>query len=189
MKVDRHAVIVFLALFAGIVACIAISRIGTALGGYGAYFYDEDIATHIEKNPLVASAKILGSEFDVPSDRYDIEINTVSGYRICLHYVKRSCCNREISVQIINDIQWFGGGGYVLRDDERIHYMLDDFVFLGKMLGKNFQSVDDIVEHAEELYGLYELFEANSGKEFMYSDRFLIHPDFRRGEPDPDWPL
>ena len=45
------------------------------------------------------------------------------------------------------------------------------------------------MEHAEELYGLFELFEANSGKEFMYGDRFIIDADFRRGEPDPDWPI
>ena len=183
MKLNKYEVTIFSAVLAWILVCVLLTRISKTI------FYYEDIETHIAKNPLVASAKILGSEFDVPSDRYDIEINTVSGYRICLHYVKRSCCNREISVQIINDIQWFGGGGYVLRDDERIHYMLDDFVFLGKMLGKNFQSVDDIVEHAEELYGLFELFEANSGKEFMYGDRFIIDADFRRGEPDPDWPI
>ena len=192
MQVDKHVVIVLSALFAGIAACILISYIGTRLGGCGSYFYYEDIATHIEKNPKVSSARILGSEFDVPSDRYDIEINTVSGYRICLHYVKRSCRNREISLVIINDIHCFGGGGYVLCDGKRIHYWLDDFVFLGMMLGTHIQSVDDIVEHAEELYGLFELFEANSGKEFMYGENFLIDligVEFKRGGPEPDWPL
>ena len=184
MVINKHDVTILIALFAWIAICVAMIHLRLVLGEY-----NEDIATHIEKNPLVASSRILGSEFDMPSDRFDVEINTVSGYRICLHYVKRSCRNREISVEIINDIRSFGGGGYVLRDGERIHYRLDDFVFLGKMLGKNFQSVDDIVENAEELYGLFELFEANSGKEFMYGERFLIDADFRRGEPDPDWPV
>ncbi len=190
MEGNKHVVVIFSALFAGIAACIAISRIGTAMGGYGNYFYDDDIATHIAKNPLVASARILGSEFDMPSARFDVEINTVSGYRICLHYVHRSCRNREICVEIINDIRCFGGGGYVLCDGG--FYSLRDPVFLGMMLGTHIQSVDDIVEHAEELYGLFELFEANSGKEFMYGKNFLIDligVEFKRGEPDPDWPL
>ena len=183
MKVNKYEVIIFSAVFTWALICVLLTRISKAI------FYYEDIATHIEKNPKVSSARILGSEFDVPSDRYDIEINTVSGYRICLHYVKRSCRNREISFVIINDIHCFGGGGYVLCDGERIHYTLRNPVFLGMMLGTHIQSVDDIVEHAEELYGLFELFEANSEKEFMYGERFLIHADFRRGDPEPEWPL
>ena len=191
MAVDKHAITVYSTAFVWVLACVLISRIATATGGFGD-FYDEDVATHIAKNPLVADAKILGSEFDVPTDRYDIEIHTVSGYRICLHYVKRFCRNREISVVLINDIRFLGSGGgcYVLRDDgEEIFYRLDDFVFLGKLLGKSFQSVDDIVENANELYGLFELFEDNYGKEFMYRERLRIHPYCKRGEPDLDWPL
>ena len=189
MAVNKRTITIYTDVFAGILVCVLISCIAIAINKFCPYFYDEDIAAHIAKNPLVADARVLGSEFDVPTNRYDIEINTISGYRICLHYVKRSCRNREISVEIINDIQRFGGRGYVLRDGDRIDYDLDDFVFLGKMLGKNFQSVDDIVENAEELYGLFELFEANAGKEFMYGEKFLIYADFRRGEPDPDWPV
>ena len=190
MKFDKHVVATLSATFAGILLCVLISLIGPVISKLSPYFYDEDIATHIEKNPLVASAKILGSEIGIPSNRYDIEINTVSGYRICLHYVYRSCRNREISLVIINDIHCFGGGGYVLCDGG--FYSLRDPVFLGMMLGTHIQSVDDIVEHAEELYGLFELFEANSGKEFMYGKNFLIDligVEFKRGEPDPDWPL
>lgn len=186
MKLNKYVVIIFSAVLAWILVCMLLTRISKTI------CYYEDIATHIAKNPLVASAKILGSEFDVPSDRYDIEINTVSGYRICLHYVKRSCRNREISFVIINDIHCFGGGGYVLCDGKRIHYTLRNPFFLGMMLGTHIQSVDDIVEHAEELYGLFELFEANSGKEFMYGENFLIDlrgVEFERGGPEPDWPL
>ncbi len=188
MKVDEHVVTVLSALFAGIAACMTISCIETAMREYGTYFYDEDIATHIEKNPKVASARILGSEFDIPT-RYDVEINTVSGYRLCLHYVKRSCHNDGICVTIINDISYHGGRGFVLQDGERIYHNPIGAAFLGKLLGKNIQSVDDIVENADELYGLFELFEANSRKEFMYGDRFIINADFKRGEPDPDWPV
>ena len=184
MKVDKHVVAVFLASFVWITICIAIVHIRHVLGEY-----DENIATHIEKNPKVASARILGSEFDVLSDRFDVEINTISGYRICLHHVHRSCCNWEISIVVINDIRTHGGSGYELRDDEENFYNLSGIIFLGKLLGKNLESVDDIVENAEELYGLFDLFEAHSGKEFVYSERFVIHSNCKRNEPDPDWPV
>lgn len=140
---------------------------------------DETPTQRILRNKNVVSAKILKSELDVLSDKYEIEIITKDNYKIVLHKVKWSLNNKEIRISRINDIQYCGGRSYEITKDSKIFFEPNDIEVLGKMLGKDLKSVDDIIQNIQELYGLYIFFVQNSDKEFIYKEKFLINSDFK----------
>ncbi|MCR5318497.1 MAG: hypothetical protein K6E22_09745 [Treponema sp.] len=140
---------------------------------------DETPTQRIMKNKNVVSAKILKSELDVLSDKYEIEIITKDNYKIILHKVKWSLNNKGIRISQINDIHYCGGRSYEISKNSKTFFDPNDIEILGRMIGKNLKSVDDIVQNIKELYDLYIFFVQNSEREFIYKDKFLINSDFR----------
>lgn len=130
------------------------------------------------RNDNVEVVKILESEMDFPFYRHDVEITTKKGDKIFFHYVRWPLNNRGIQISQINDIGLFGGQIYELKGDSKILYEPDDIAVLGKMLGVKLKSVGDVIDNVEQLYELYNFFESNAAKEYLYKDQFLIHAAF-----------
>ena len=146
--------------------------------------YDKPMTERILQNERVAEARITESEFDMPTAKYWLEIRTKNDYKIFLDNVKWSLKNKRIRVYRINDIGFHGGTIYEVTGETEILYDPDNIEVLGKMLGKDLKSVDDIINNIEELYELYAFFVPRSRGEFVYNDKFIVNADFRYDEAD-----
>lgn len=146
--------------------------------------YDKPMTERILQNERVAEARITESEFDMPTAKYWLEILTKNNYRISLSNVKWSLKNKRILVLQINDIEFDGGVIYEMAGEDNVWYHPCDIGILGKMLGKDLRSVDDIINNIEELYELYAFFVPRSRGEFVYNDKFIVNADFRYEEAD-----
>lgn len=132
------------------------------------------------KSKNVSEVKILGNEPDSPFWKIDAEIQTKSDFKIRLRYVTFPLVSRKIYVSQVNDIMFSGGRVFEIKKSDKVFYEADDTAILGKMLGINLKSVNDVINQCDELYDLYELLESNSRKEFIYKEKFLLNADFRK---------
>lgn len=146
--------------------------------------YDKPMTERILQNENAAEARITESEFDMPTAKYWLEILTKNNYRISLSNVKWSLKNKRILVLQINDIEFNGGVIYEMAGEDNVWYHPCDIGILGKMLGKDLRSVDDIINNIEELYELYEFLASRPNVEMLYKDKFLIKRHFKRVNAD-----
>lgn len=170
------------ALFIG--AALSALCVLFSLTANSCFDYGKSPTERILQNEKAAEARITGREFDMPSDKYWLEICTKNDYKISLSNVKWSLKNKRILVLQINDIEFDGGLIYEMAGEDNVWYHPCDIGILGKMLGKDLKSVNDIINNIEELYALYEFLASRQNEETLYKDKFLIKRHFKRVNAD-----
>lgn len=149
---------------------------------------------NVSRNKNFASVEILVTELEVLSYEHNIKICTKDEYRIYVKKVNWTLRGDDIHISQVNDIKFFGGQIYEITNDSNIFYNPTDIIILGKMIGKELDSVNDIIDNRKDLYELFKYFESKSRKklsdkssEFIYKNRFIVNADFaKEGSPSFD---
>lgn len=142
----------------------------------------ENMIRHeLMKDKNVVEVKIQKDEeySDAPVHELCVEILMEDGKKIGLYCFVFPLISNRICVTRINDIFCHGGRIFRLPQKE-IFSEADDVRIYSQMLGIRLKSLSDVVRNVDALYELFELFEANSRKDFVYEEKFLVNADFSR---------